>query len=158
MKVNEDTLREFFGQMGKVNNVIMLRDKNTNKHKGFAYVEMKDLDVINNCLLFNNVVPEFQKFPILVKGSEAEKNLIPTKEKLNADGSVPESRVYVGNLHPNVKQEDIQAILSEFGHVEYVNLHKDEHGQSKGFALVAEQAHDRPDSEKDGLTSAGGRH
>ena len=33
MKVNEDTLREFFGQMGKVNNVIMLRDKNTNKHK-----------------------------------------------------------------------------------------------------------------------------
>merc|ERR1711871_973029 len=135
MKVNESTLRDFFGQLGKVNDVIMLRDKITGKHKGFAYVEMKDLDVINNCLLFNNVVPEFQKFPILVKGSEAEKNLIPTKEKLNADGSVPESRVYVGNLHPNVKQEDIKAILSEFGHVEYVNLHKDEHGQSKGFAF-----------------------
>jgi len=105
------------------------------KHKGFAYVEMKELEVINNCLLFNNVVPEFQKFPILVKGSEAEKNLVPTKEKLNQDGTVPEARVYIGNLHPSIKQEDIYAILAEFGRVEFVNLHKDELGNSKGFAF-----------------------
>jgi RNA recognition motif-containing protein len=42
---------------GKVNNVTMLRDRHTGKHKGFSYVEMSHLDDVPNCLLFNNVVP-----------------------------------------------------------------------------------------------------
>lgn len=80
-KVTEKNLENFFNQIGEVRNIIMLRDKITGHHKGFAYVEMADLDSIPNCLLFNNVVPEFQKFPILVKASEAEKNFLFKKVK-----------------------------------------------------------------------------
>ena len=57
----EVDLRNFFSQLGKVNNIIMIRDKHTGKHKGIGYVEMADLEDVPNCLLFNNVVPEFQK-------------------------------------------------------------------------------------------------
>jgi len=71
MKVNEANLQEFFSQIGTVKSIIMIRDKHTGKHKGFGYVEMADLESIPSCLLFNNVVPDFQKFPILVKASEA---------------------------------------------------------------------------------------
>ena len=69
----------------------------TGKHKGFAYVEMRDLESIENCLLFNNVVPDFQKFKIMVKASEAEKNFLANKEKTSTktEGG-PESRMYVG--------------------------------------------------------------
>ena len=74
--MTEKSLEDFFGQIGSVKNIIMLRDKLTGLHKGFAYVEMTELESIPNCLLFNNVVPDFQKFPILVKASEAEKNFL----------------------------------------------------------------------------------
>ena len=74
--MSEKSLEDFFGQIGSVKNIIMLRDKLTGLHKGFAYVEMTELESIPNCLLFNNVVPDFQKFPILVKSSEAEKNFL----------------------------------------------------------------------------------
>ena len=134
-KTNEGTLRDFFEQIGPVNNVIMLRDKATGRHKGFAYVELRDLESIENCLLFNNVVPDFQKFPILVKASEAEKNFLASKEK-SKDGSGADSRVYLGNLHPSVTDTDLQAILVQFGSVDYVNLHRDEVGNSKGFAFA----------------------
>ena len=40
MKVNESDLRNFFTQIGKVNSVIMIRDKHTGRHKGIGYVEM----------------------------------------------------------------------------------------------------------------------
>ena len=40
MKVNESNLRDFFKQIGHVNSVIMIRDKNTGRHKGIGYVEM----------------------------------------------------------------------------------------------------------------------
>lgn len=75
MKVHEGNLREFFSQIGTVKNVIMIRDKHTGKHKGFGYVEMMELESIPSCLLLNNVVPDFQKFPILVKASEAGRSL-----------------------------------------------------------------------------------
>ena len=99
MKVQEHQLKAFFGQLGQVRDVIMIRDKNTGKHKGFAYVEMGDIDVIPNCLLLNNIVPDFQKFPILVKASEAEKNFVAKKETPSFDSMGGDSRLYVGNLH-----------------------------------------------------------
>jgi len=40
----------------QVRSVVMIRDKATNRHKGFAYVEMADLDVIPAVLLMNQQV------------------------------------------------------------------------------------------------------
>ena len=58
MKVNEKNLRDFFGHIGKVNDIIMIRDKYTGRHKGFAYVEMADLESIPTCLMVNGAVPD----------------------------------------------------------------------------------------------------
>ena len=61
MKVTEKHLRDFFGQIGKVNDIIMIRDKYTGRHKGFAYVEMAELEKIPTCLMINGVVPDVSK-------------------------------------------------------------------------------------------------
>lgn len=44
--------------------------------KGFAYVEMKSLESLPLVLQLNDRVPDFQKFPVMVKASEAEKNYL----------------------------------------------------------------------------------
>ena len=46
IKADERDVRKFFEKVGPVKQVIMIRDKYTNRHKGFAYVEMKNLDSI----------------------------------------------------------------------------------------------------------------
>jgi RNA-binding protein 23/39 len=147
-KVNEGMIRSFFDQLGTVNNIIMIRDKNSGKHKGFAYVEMLDLEAIPNCLLFNNVVPDFQKFPILVKASEAEKNFNAkketatsvkpgeVKERTGVMGGDPDCRLYIGNIHVNINEIALKTVLEQFGPTENVNLHRDEMGTSKGFAFI----------------------
>lgn len=139
MKVGEGNLKDFFGQLGRVKNIIMVRDKHTGKHKGFAYVEMADLETIPNCLLFNDAVPDFQKFPILVKPSEAEKNYLAKKEssaKVADPKDGPDCRVYVGNIHVNINEDALRSVLEQFGPVDSVNMHRDEMGNSKGFAFV----------------------
>lgn len=133
-KVDEKNLEDFFSQIGKVKNIIMIRDKFTGQHKGFAYVEMEDLDTIPNCLLFNNVVPNFQKFPILVKASEAEKNFLAKKE--STSNASKDSRIYVGNIHLSIDETALKTVLEQFGPVESVKLHRDALGNSKGFAFV----------------------
>lgn len=149
-KTDEACLERFFGEIGKVKSIIMLRDKVTRAHKGFAYVEMRDLSDIPNCLLFNNAVPDFQKFPILVKGSEAEKNVAGKKDLVASIGHVdanptsgtatgvggPDARLYIGNIHTAIDEGAMQAVLEPFGILESIKLHRDEGGTSKGFAFV----------------------
>jgi RNA-binding protein 23/39 len=147
-KVTDKDIKEFFSQLGPVNNVILIRDKYTGRHKGFCYVEMADLESVPTCLLLNGLPPDFQKFPILVKASEAEKNFLARKDTAQSapathasrsvgqsDREVLDSRVYVGNLHVNISEEDLEQVLSQFGRVESVHIHRDEVGTSKGYAF-----------------------
>merc|ERR1719456_802222 len=80
MKATEKQIRKFFEKVGKVRDVIMIRDKYTNRHKGYAYVELNDLESVPMVLMLNGTVPDFQRFPILVKASEAEKNFLAKQE------------------------------------------------------------------------------
>merc|ERR1719473_97819 len=111
MKATEKQIRKFFEKVGKVRDVIMIRDKYTNRHKGYAYVELNDLESVPMVLMLNGTVPDFQRFPILVKASEAEKNFLAKQETVasapaphaSADGSLVSAananRLYIGNLH-----------------------------------------------------------
>ena len=149
-KVNERMLKDYFGEMGKVASVLLLRDRHTGRHKGCGYVEMRDLADIPNILLLNNSVPNFQKYPILVKPSEAEKNFAarkPDSDSNNAnsgkiglkegwDISRGDPRIYIGSIHPSISEEQLKSLLSSFGVVEEIKLHKDELGKSKGFGFA----------------------
>lgn len=144
MKAEERGVRKYFEKVGKVKQVIMIRDKYTNRHKGFAYVEMKDLESIPLVLMLNGTVPDFQKFPILIKASEAEKNFLAKQEATpvtdHATGGVVvpsvQNRLYVGNLHVHITEDDLRSVLQPFGEIESVHLHRDEVGTSKGYAFV----------------------
>ena len=76
-RTTERDLKKFFRKQElKVNEVILLRDKRTGRHKGCAYVEMRRMEDVPKAVALSNQVPSFQRFPILVKASEAEKNYL----------------------------------------------------------------------------------
>jgi len=77
MRTTERDLKRFFKKkVGcKVNDVILLRDRrNARNHKGCAYVEVGRIEDVATALGVSGQPPDFQRFPILVKASEAEKN------------------------------------------------------------------------------------
>ena len=76
-RTTEKDIKRFFKKEElKVNEVILLRDKRTGRHKGCAYVEMRRMEDVPKAVALSNQVPSFQRFPILVKASEAEKNYL----------------------------------------------------------------------------------
>jgi RNA-binding protein 39 len=127
-------------QVGKVKQVIMIRDKYTNRHKGFCYVEMKELDSIPLVLMLHNAVPDFQKFPILIKASEAEKNFLKKQEVAMVAAAAEAARkdkLYVSNLHPSLGEDDLVTVLGAFGPILRVTLNKDPlTGVSLGAGVV----------------------
>lgn len=79
-KVRERDLEKYFNKVGKTEHVLLIRDKFTNRSKGFAYVEMSNLEDVPKVLLLNGQIPEFQIFPVMIKASEAEKNFAAKKD------------------------------------------------------------------------------
>ncbi|GKU95161.1 hypothetical protein SLEP1_g8556 [Rubroshorea leprosula] len=81
--------------------------------------------------------------PVMVKPSEAEKNLVQSNASGTGSGGVAgpygavDRKLYVGNLHFNMTELQLRQIFEPFGPVELVQLPLDiETGQCKGFGFV----------------------
>jgi len=75
--------------------------------------------------------------PVIVQVTEAEKNRqARNTESGGHPNSIPFHRLYVGNIHFNVTEQDLQAVFEPFGELEFVQLQKDETGRSRGYGFV----------------------
>jgi len=158
LRATEKDIRRYFRRKVdcKVKEVILLRDKRTGSHKGCAYVEMGRIDDVNKAVAVAGQPPDFQRFPILVKASEAEKNYaVPASSAvvtasmmgkeasispmISSSGKVIESqKAYVGSLDPSVNEEHLFALFSQFGQLEKVNMQMDPATQtSRGYAFLS---------------------
>ena len=141
----KDIMRFFRKSVGcKVKDVQLLKDKRTGRHKGSAYVELGRLEDVPRAVEASGKTPEFQRFPILVKASEAEKNYgidgMPVVEVPSSSLTkrVEAQKVYIGSIDRNVTQAQLYAIFSQFGDLEKVVLQVDTAtGMSKGFAFLS---------------------
>lgn len=140
MKTMERDLKRFFRKtVGcKVNDVHILRDKRTGRNRGCAYVELNKVEDVPRALASNGATPEFQRFPILVKGAEADKNYTSSGVPVSVQKRVEAQKVYVGSVDRNVTQAQLYTIFSQFGDLEKVTLQVDTTtGMSKGFAFLS---------------------
>ncbi|KAL6993058.1 hypothetical protein U1Q18_011178 [Sarracenia purpurea var. burkii] len=102
--------------------------------------------------------------PVMVKPSEAEKNLVQTNA--SGGGSVVgpygavDRKLYVGNLHFNMTEFQLKQIFEAFGPVELVQLPTDpETGHCKGFGFVqfAQLEHSKAAQSLNGKLEIAGR-
>lgn len=141
----------------KVRDVILLRDRRTGRHKGCAYVELSSLADVDRALGATGKTPDFQRFPILVKRTEAEKNLAassastftpPASSTMNHGGApiqltpdgkrMEAQKVYVGSIDRCVTQAQMHALFSQFGQLDKVLLQMDmATAVSRGFAFLS---------------------
>lgn len=149
MKADDYDIRRYFKRkVGvKVNDVILLRDKRTGRHKGIAYVELGSLEDVDTALEVSGKTPDFQRFPILVKRTEAEKNVAGISAAASSDSAyqlTPEGKrieaqkVYIGSIDRAVTQAQLYSLFSQFGKLDNVLLQMDmSTGISKGFAFLS---------------------
>lgn len=155
MRAQERDIKKYFkAQAIKVNDIIMLRDKRTGRHKGCAYVELRNLDDLSKAVLLSNIVPDFQKFPLLIMPSQAEKNYSAAAPAPKQTTSNKPPQVYLGNLDARVTQDQLDTLFSTFGDLESVQLQTDSStGLSRGFCFL--RYHDARDANLAIQTMAG---
>jgi RNA-binding protein 39 len=129
-------LKEFFEVIGPVNEAQIVKDRISGRSKGVGYVEFKDVESVTNALQLTG--KKLLGIPIIVQLTEAEKNRQVRNPEggANGAGGIPFHRLYVGNIHFNITEKDLEAVFSPFGELEFVQLQKDDTGRSRGYGFV----------------------
>lgn len=125
-KVSEPLLWELFLQAGPVVNVHMPKDRITQAHQGYGFVEFMGEEDADYAIKIMNMIKVYGK-PIRVnKASAHNKNL-----DVGAN-------VFIGNLDPEIDEKLLYDTFSAFGVIlQTPKIMRDpETGNSKGFAFI----------------------
>ncbi|GKV20872.1 hypothetical protein SLEP1_g30922 [Rubroshorea leprosula] len=141
IKASERDVYEFFSKAGKVRDVRLIMDRISRRSKGVGYIEFYDAMSVPMAIALCGQPLLGQ--PVMVKPSEAEKNLVQSTASA-AGGSGGQfgpysggaRRLYVGNLHHNITEDQLRLVFEAFGTVELVQLPLDETGHCKGYGFV----------------------
>lgn len=125
-KVSDTILWELFVQAGPVVNVHMPKDRVTQNHQGYGFIEFMSEDDADYAIKIMNMIKLYGK-PIRVnKASAHQKNL-----DIGAN-------LFIGNLDPEVDEKLLYDTFSAFGVILQVPkiMRDTDTGGSKGFAFV----------------------
>ncbi|KAF8112706.1 hypothetical protein N665_0062s0054 [Sinapis alba] len=140
LRATERDVYEFFSRAGKVRDVRIIMDRISRRSRGIGYVEFYDTMSVPMAIALSGQPLLGQ--PVMVKPSEAEKNLVQSTTAAAGAGGMlgPYSggarRLYVGNLHVNMSEDDLRKVFESFGSVELVQVPRDETGHCKGFGFI----------------------
>ena len=135
-KVSEATLWELFLQGGPVVNVHMPKDRITQAHQGYGFVEFMGEDDADYAIKIMNMIKLYGK-PIRVnKASAHQKNL-----DVGAN-------IFIGNLDPEVDEKLLYDTFSAFGVIlQTPKIMRDpDTGNSKGYAFINFASFDASDA------------
>ncbi|KXT06689.1 hypothetical protein AC578_8555 [Pseudocercospora eumusae] len=129
-------LKEFFQQVGDVVDAQIVKDRVSGRSKGVGYVEFKEEESVQKAIQLTG--QKLLGIPIIAQLTEAEKN----RQARNTEGTatqsngIPFHRLYVGNIHFSITEDDLKNVFEPFGELEFVQLQKEEAGRSKGYGFV----------------------
>mmetsp|Transcript_80347 Transcript_80347/g.260300 ORF Transcript_80347/g.260300 Transcript_80347/m.260300 type:complete len:268 (+) Transcript_80347:69-872(+) len=125
-KIDEEILWEMMVQCGPVANIHLPRDKITNTHQGYGFVEFKNEEDADYSIKIMNMIRLFGK-PIRCNKSSQDK-------KTSEVGA----NLFIGNLEPEVDEKMLYDTFSAFGVLLFAKVMRDpDTGASRGFGFIS---------------------
>lgn len=122
---SEDELGDFFSDNNcDFVSVRLMKDRETNKSKGFGYADFSNEDDMKKAIRLN--------------GSELGGRDVKIDYAQKDNNAEESTTIYVGNLSYNTNEESLKNFLddNQIANVKEIRLIKDNDGNSKGFAYI----------------------
>ncbi|KAF2860208.1 splicing factor, CC1-like protein [Piedraia hortae CBS 480.64] len=135
-RLRTSDLQKFFETVGPVVEAQIVKDRVSGRSKGVGYVEFKDEESVPRAIAMTG--QKLLGIPIIAQLTEAEKNRLARANEgaTTQSNGVPFHRLYVGNIHFSITEEDLKNVFEPFGELEFVQLQKEDQGRSRGYGFV----------------------
>jgi len=124
-KIDEEVLWELMVQAGPLATVHLPKDKITQQHMGYGFIEYKNEEDADYAIKVLNMVKLFGK-PIRLNKSSKDKRVAEVGANL-----------FVGNLSEEVDEKTLYDTFASFGVLLFAKIMRDENNESKGFGFVS---------------------
>lgn len=141
-QVSEELLWELFVQAGPVVNVYVPKDRVTNSHQGYGFVEFRSEEDADYAIKVLNMIKLYGK-PIRVNKASQDKKSVDVGANL-----------FIGNLDPDVDEKLLYDTFSAFG-VIVTNpkiMRDPETGNSRGFGFISYDSFEASDAAIEAMT------
>ncbi|XP_057459097.1 uncharacterized protein LOC130749742 [Lotus japonicus] len=135
-QITEELLWELFVQAGPVVNVYVPKDRVTNQHQGYGFVEFRSEEDADYAIKVLNMIKLYGK-PIRVNKASQDKKSLDVGANL-----------FIGNLDPDVDEKLLYDTFSAFG-VIVTNpkiMRDPDTGNSRGFGFISYDSFEASDS------------
>lgn len=123
-KANEDILLELFIQCGPIVSIHIPKDKITNEHSGFGFLEFRNEDDCEYAIKIMNQIKLFGKQLKLNKASQDKRS-----QETGAN-------LFIGNLSDEVDERTLRDVFSSFGNIVLIRIEKDNDGKAKHYGFI----------------------
>jgi RNA recognition motif-containing protein len=131
--VNEPELRKYFEKYGEISELVVLKDKHTNQHKGCAFCVYKTRESADRAI---NELHE----KVMLYNRHLQVRFAGDKDQLR------EPKLFVGMLSKTTGEDQVRALFAPYGSVKEVHLMKDQQQNSKGAAFVKMNSKEEADA------------
>ena len=106
--ITEREIQDYFEQFAPVIKLVLLRDRNTNISKGYAFVTIDGKDAADQILNQKNYILN-RRVEVQQASKKNEKHFVDEKRK--------RKRLFVSHVPPNISNAEFEAFFSQFGEI-----------------------------------------
>ena len=140
-KVDDEILWELFTQCGPLASINMPRERVSQQHQGFAFVEFKTVKDSEYGMKCMNMVKLYGKPLRIIKAAShaaqqtsASSTLPPAKQTAGTESG---ANLFLGNLSSETDERVLQETFGKFGVIAFCKIVRDSEGQSKGHGFLS---------------------
>eukprot|EP01080_Neovahlkampfia_damariscottae_P004806 gene4806-8392_t len=135
VETNEKQIALFFNKVGRIRDVKLIKDRFTNRSKGFGFVEFTEASSVEEALRLTG--KKLDDHTVMVKTSDADKNLTHGKDPnavvLPQKTARRITQLFVSGIPSCITEEDLKNLFETLGKVVYVSIDKSEEETKTGW-------------------------
>lgn len=135
---SDETMREFYSQFGELTDIIVMRDPNTKRSRGFGFVTFATKGHVDNAMAAR---------PHVIDGKTVDpKRAVPKDDKNRNESNVSTKRLYVSGVREEHNEQMFSDYFSKFGTVVKAEIILDKvTNKPRGFGFVTFDDYDAVD-------------
>lgn len=137
-RTTDESMKTFFEQWGQVIDLIVMKDPQTKKSRGFGFVTYSELEMVDRAMANR---------PHRIDGREVEtKRAIPRTKDSPPENNISTKKIFIGGIKGEITEQDLRDYFSGYGNIVGVSLPIDKvKNRLRGFAFVEFDDYDAVD-------------